>query len=119
MKLSHEHHLALVLARRVKLGAAGGEAFDKLMEAFPRQWEKEIAPHFAEEERTILPRLVAAGAVALYGRFQKEHAELRKLSALAVGGDNVALKRFGKLIHDHIRFEEREMFPFYEELIGV
>lgn len=119
IRLSHEHHSALVLARRVKLNSPGSGVFKKLTEDFPAKWKKEIAPHFAEEERSILPRLVAAGATELAERLQRDHAELRRLSTLAMGGDAVALKDFGKLIYDHIRFEERVLFPFYEKLAGL
>jgi hemerythrin-like domain-containing protein len=119
IRFSREHHSALVFARRVKLNAPGSGVFKKLAEDFPAKWKKEIAPHFAEEERTILPRLVAAGATGLAERLQRDHDELRGLSAQATGGDAAALKSFGKLIYDHIRFEERELFPFYEKLLGL
>lgn len=119
IRFSREHHSVLVFARRVRLNAPGSDVFKKLTENFPARWKKEIAPHFAEEERAILPRLVAAGATGLAERLQRDHGELRRLSTLATGGDPVALKSFGKLIYDHIRFEERELFPFYEKLTGL
>ncbi|MBI3580496.1 MAG: hemerythrin domain-containing protein [Nitrospinae bacterium] len=119
IRFSREHHPALVLARRVKLNAPGGGVFKRLAGEFPAKWKKEIAPHFAEEERSILPRLVAAGATELAERLQRDHAELRRLSTQAMGGDAAALKEFGKLIYDHIRFEERVLFPYYEKLTGL
>lgn len=119
IRFSREHHSVLVFARRIRLNAPGSGGFKKLAEDFPARWKKEIAPHFAEEERAILPRLVAAGATGLAERLQRDHGELRRLSTPATGGDAVALKSFGKLIYDHIRFEERELFPFYEKLKGL
>lgn len=118
VRFSHEHHLVLVYVRRVKLNPPDSEAFKKLLHDFPARWKNEIEPHFAEEERLFPPRLLSAGADELVEQFNNEHAELRKLASQAAAGDPAALKSFGKLVYDHIRFEERRLYPRYEELVG-
>ena len=117
--LSHQHHRALVLARRIKKSAPGGDPTTKLLKDFTAIWNDELTPHFAEEELTIAPRLAAGGAALMAGRLLKEHDELRSLSARVFNGEPGALNQFGKLLYEHVRFEEREAFPYYERLIGA
>lgn len=109
--LSHDHHHALVLARRCRVAAAPGssggmiEAWAEVREAFPGR----LDPHFRIEEAHLIPALEAAGETVMVERLREEHAALR---ALAAGQPATAssLERFGTLLEAHVRFEEREVF---------
>jgi hypothetical protein len=109
--LSDDHHTALVLARRCRqaaqCGDAGslGAAWSEVRAAFAR----ELEPHFAIEERHLLPALAAIGEAALAERIGAEHAALRAHAGEpAAPGAHVAA--FGRLLEAHVRFEEREVF---------
>ena len=39
-----------------------------------------------------------------------EHRLLRDLAARIASGDTASLKPFGVALHDHVRFEERQLF---------
>ncbi len=119
IQLSREHHTALVLAKRAQTNALDSGTLMQLMADFPARWNEELEPHFTEEEQVLLPRLLSEGADALAGRLAEDHAGLRALSARIIGGDATALPEFGRLLADHVRFEERELFPHYEQLIGA
>lgn len=117
--LSREHHTALSLARRVEKAMGGGTA-QELQEAAARVaagFVTELAPHFAEEERWLLPTLSAAGEQLLVDRTLADH---RRLGALAQeiekAPDGVRLQEFAQLLRDHVRFEERELFVTFEDL---
>lgn len=118
LALSREHHAALVLALRIAQADASGSA--ALMGSLPERFRAELAPHFAEEESTLLPRLAAAGAEDLVARTLAEHRRMEALVAAIAGGDTEALQAFGKLLQAHVRFEERELFVAAENrLPGV
>ena len=72
------------------------------------------AGRFAEEERDLLPLLEAHGHAALAQRLNAEHAQLRTLFAAALRGEREA--EAGQALIDHVRFEERELFPVVETL---
>ena len=72
------------------------------------------AGRFAEEERDLLPLLEAHGHAALAQRLNAEHAQLRTLFAAALQGEREA--EAGQALIDHVRFEERELFPVLEIL---
>ena len=117
--LSDDHHAALVLAREVR--RAGEAAADRA--ALARVWReaqarfaRELEPHFQVEEAALFPPLEAAGEGALAARACRDHARLRELIAGAAGGAEAIA--FGALLHGHVRFEERELFPRAEQVLG-
>ena len=78
--------------------------------------ESHFEPHFRIEEEILLPALQAVGEAPLADRIREEHAALRR-----AGGDPMpeaaAVREFGQLLHDHVRFEEREVFePLQDRL---
>lgn len=104
--LSREHHAALRLGRKLIAGEGG----DLLHEMLP-----ELRAHFAEEERTLLPRLAAHGEKALVTRLRDEHAQLLALFSAALRGER--RPEAGQALIDHVRFEERTLFPTVEPLL--
>lgn len=108
--LSSEHHRALVLARTLTTLIGEGradEAARRLVEGFDR----ELEPHFRVEEELLLPALRDAGEPELVARTEADHAFMRaQASAARAGGDADALA-FAERLTEHVRFEERELFP--------
>ncbi len=107
--LSSDHHRALVMARRME---RAGEAevvptpeMLRELEAFCRE---ELAPHFAQEEKLLLPALERHGEQALVERTLREHAEMMELAEHLEQRE--ALRRLAQLLKQHVRFEEQELF---------
>jgi hemerythrin-like domain-containing protein len=114
---SRDHHLGLVRAQQL-IRSASGDATQRraAVRAFVDAWEQEIRDHFADEERLLIG-LIAPGHER---RLREEHAELARLAqeapARAQSPDPQRdwTERLGKLLNDHIRWEERELFPAVE-----
>jgi hemerythrin-like domain-containing protein len=125
--LSRDHHHALVLAQSLKRDAPA-----RLQASWPtdpcarieqlrRRFADELEPHFAIEERELLPRCAAAGeplaSQAL--RIQEDHEAMRRLIVeLEPGALAEQLDAFGRLLEDHVRYEERSWFPTLERELG-
>jgi hemerythrin-like domain-containing protein len=99
--LSSEHHQALVLARELGSG-------DALLAELQARFARELEPHFRIEEEVLLPALRAIGEHELVARTEREHAALRQLV------DRGGLAAFAETLIEHVRFEERELFPCCE-----
>lgn len=113
--LSSDHHQALVLARRLSRAEEGVSPASA--EAVRARFERELEPHFRVEEDVLLPALEAAGAHELAERTLADHVAIRQ-AVLALGGDDAErAKTLGARLADHVRFEERELFPACERLI--
>jgi hypothetical protein len=111
--LSSDHHHALVLARRIERAAVASVA--EAAADLRGHFDRELAPHFAVEERVLLPALRLAGLDALAERTLADHASLREHLAAAERGEHPRLLAFAALLTEHVRFEERELFPACEE----
>ena len=125
--LSHEHQRALFLARRLRLAAQGLEDLLPAVDALLAAWNAEIHDHFRREEEVLFPAFAAHVGKdhPLLNRALLEHLTLRtavhELAAAREAGDvragNVAA--IAGALHDHIRMEERELFPLIEGALGA
>lgn len=112
--LSREHHLALAQARAIRWALSGRagtprEARTGILSA----WRDVIAGHFAAEEAWILPLVPRREDVE---RLRGEHSSLRALVERVSEGelDLDLLRRLANALEEHIRWEERELFPAIE-----
>ncbi len=113
--LSSEHHQALVLARSLDQHERPWTHDDGV--ALGQRFDDELAPHFRIEEEVLLPALRRVGQDELADRTAEDHALLRGHVTSARAGDGRAALAFALRLTDHVRFEERELFPACEELL--
>ncbi|MCW8918497.1 MAG: hemerythrin domain-containing protein [Gammaproteobacteria bacterium] len=118
--LSREHHTALVLASACERAAESGDGprLAATCERAVRAFEQELEPHFQMEEQSLLPLLNGPQMALLLQRTLDEHQQLRELLGALRQGDATALGSFGAALKAHVRFEERELFPALEGLLG-
>jgi hemerythrin-like domain-containing protein len=122
--LSEQHHHGLVAARRLRQAAEGKAAISDALAHFLDAWDGEIQAHFRAEEEVLLPEFARAVAPddALIVRTLKEHVALRRAVRdveRARGDEREALAReIGQSLEEHIRFEERELFPAVEAVLA-
>ncbi len=112
--LSREHQGALAVAKRLSDSEDRGAATAALLEF----WRGDGRRHFRIEEEVLLPGWALAAEVDRAGveRMLREHLEIRRQVLRAEAGeiDLAELQALGRLLHDHVRFEERELFVAVE-----
>lgn len=115
--LSRDHYMGLVAAQHLLKSAAKDAAERRAAVAeFVDHWRQEISPHFEDEQRLLGPLLDEPQQERLHA----EHDSLRELAEEArahrhqvdPGADFVT--RLGSTLNEHIRWEERELFPAVE-----
>lgn len=114
VKFSHEHHHGLVFCTRLKKAK---QARPETVKAYVKDfWEVALARHFEKEEELLLPLM---GDHELTQRFLSEHSAIKALvnDLLSSDGDAVTDRALtlAQLANDHIRFEERQLFPWLEQ----
>jgi quercetin dioxygenase-like cupin family protein len=124
--LSHDHHHALVEARRLRRAADSADA-ERLAAAtaFLRFFSAETLRHFREEEEQLFPLLVGHEGggrellVQTLLEHQRVHALVSVLEAEVTAGEVEAssLRELGGLLEAHVRLEERQLFPLIQELV--
>jgi len=131
--LSQHHHFALIQALEMRRAAEAptekrAAAVMRHAEKFVRFWHKTGRAHFRQEEEVLLPayaRHTRLDRDAEVMRILADHAEIRA-AALDFEGRLAAkipieaeeMARLGKLLHDHVRLEENEVFPRIEKALG-
>jgi hypothetical protein len=110
--LSHDHHHALDVARRLR--RAGADDVQAAVAYLREFWEPRGRRHFEIEEQLLLPALPESDAEwrEAAARVRAEHDEIRARVA-SVGGVEAA-HELGELLGDHVRFEERRLFGLLE-----
>lgn len=116
LKLSREHHSALSLALHARRAAnQGDEAISHMAAEITLRFQSELKPHFDEEERDLLPVLQEAGESTVVAQTVAEHIELARLVAMLNQPDAPSLLAFAELLNAHVRFEERQLFPLWQQ----
>ncbi|HEU5063752.1 MAG TPA: hemerythrin domain-containing protein [Solirubrobacterales bacterium] len=117
--LSREHLAALLAAKKLSeaddLEAARG--------AFLEFWEEDGRRHFRVEEEVLLPTWSLHAEVDEAGvkRMLDEHLAIRREALRLAGGESSLeqARALGALLHDHVRFEERQLFPAVEAALDT
>ena len=130
--LSHDHHHALALALRCRKQALGQikptgvEGLRLRANEFLTVYAAELSSHFEAEEKILFPQmsLHVPESEKLIDDLLRDHETVRR--ARAKLEQTVALGKvifdLGDLLERHIRREERELFPLFEqhaEIIGA
>jgi len=109
--LSHDHHKALVTVKRINdLQREAEREVNEYWLAKREVLYRELKSHFDQEERSLLPLLIGEGESLAY-RLVADH---NKLLAFLDGDDPSIVDRFAELLKEHVRFEERNLFPWLE-----
>lgn len=116
--LSDDHHRALVLARRLRRSAPDPDVSVRaaLAAAVRQELDAELEPHFVVEERVLLPALEARGETELVERTLADHARVRVVARGAWSAGTA--QELGALLEQHVRFEERVLFPRAEAVLS-
>jgi len=117
--LSHDHHHALVEARRLRHTAASDEDPAGAASAFRRFYTGVTVPHFREEEERLFPLVVDdEEARPLLVQALLDHQRLHSLAAALEGQADLraSMRELGERLEAHVRLEERGLFPLIERL---
>ena len=112
--LSREHHHALFLAKVVRDQQGAGDARQQFLDF----WREEGEVHFRIEEEVLLPGsdLPGPDEDPEVARMLADHLAVRRGAARVIAdqASPAGLLELIDRLHDHVRFEERELFPRIE-----
>ncbi len=120
--LSHDHHHALVEARRLRRAADQPDDPSGPATAFLRFFRLSSVPHFREEEEALFPLVIdVAEARELLVRALLDHQHLYALvAALEAGADiRATMRELGERLEAHVRLEEQALFPLIERVAAA
>jgi hypothetical protein len=114
--LSKDHHDGLLFAWKIGQGIKNGAPVNIISEYVQWFWKNHLAEHFREEEQILAPHLPADNE--LLTQMLDDHQEIEAMVHISENiPDPSLLQNLAQAIDDHIRFEERQLFPYAEKLI--
>lgn len=113
VQLSHDHHIGLLFSWKIREGLKRQVAPERLLNYVNFFWQHNLTGHFNDEETLLFNKL----GDPLSERAKKEHLQLKagweKLNSVS-RDEAAAYGKFAEDLVQHIRFEEREVFPYLE-----
>lgn len=119
-RLSRDHHQALVIA--LKLRRATEDTVEQIRQELREFWRVHGRLHFRVEEEVLLPAFAAYGDAyhPLIATTLCDHIAIRhRVDALLSGPEPApsALQALGARLREHVRMEERKLFPLIEHSV--
>jgi hemerythrin-like domain-containing protein len=112
--LSRHHHHALVVAQML---IKQQEPLDVIRDKLRDFWEHGGREHFSEEEEYLLPEFAKHQPIDIpeIRELLLEHIRIRSLvSEIAIDAHHEKMSQLGELLREHVRKEERVVFPMIE-----
>jgi len=129
ISLSQDHHHGLALALRCRkqalgqLKPMGAKGLKERAVEVREFFTNHLVAHFRAEEEALFPKLVefVPESAAIVDQLVREHHQLR--DGVAQLDTDAGLGKlvfdFGDLLERHIRKEERELFPLFDQHVGA
>jgi len=124
--LSQEHHRGLMLAQLIKTGSPKYKGLPCGLEAKKiytiKFYDENLIPHFRKEEQVLFP-LSRAKSMDLENIVRELINQHKKISLLIdmlkrTIEPNKVLDELGRLLQNHIRKEERELFEIIQKVFS-
>ncbi|KAA9038023.1 hemerythrin domain-containing protein [Ginsengibacter hankyongi] len=118
LKLSKEHHSGLLFCWKIRQGLKRGVTTERIIKYTQYFWSHHLDEHFREEETILFSPLKDE----LVQRAIEHHKQIKHtLGALQGSSADDAkqkLAQLANLVDDHIRYEERKLFPHLEKTLS-
>lgn len=113
--LSRDHHDGLLLCWKIRQGFKNGTGTERIVAYVIHFFEEHLVTHFAQEEQFVFDLLpdndpMKIEALAQHDILKGLYSSIKS----SIGDEEKLLGNFEQDLETHIRFEERELFPYIE-----
>jgi iron-sulfur cluster repair protein YtfE (RIC family) len=118
--LSRQHKTALMTCLLIRKGLSRQAPVAVMADFFLHSWEKEIAPHMAEEEKKLIPLLNQFEQGKPFASTILRDHDLIRNSMEHLRMENVntrLLADLADMVEQHVRYEERIVFQSLQSFI--
>ena len=116
-RLSREHHFSLLFCWKIRKGLKADVATERIRKYVQYFWQQHLQPHFREEEDILFVAIKDKQVQ----RAINEHKYIKLLiEGLEDSENNVRknLVKIADMVDEHVRYEERELFPHLERKLS-
>ncbi|HWJ28142.1 MAG TPA: hemerythrin domain-containing protein, partial [Flavisolibacter sp.] len=118
VQLSRDHHVTLLFCWKIRQAIQGKIAAGRIKDYVQYFWQHHMEPHFQEEERYVF----VLDDDEKVEQARTEHVQIREQVERVLGASGEeALPLLSHLVNavdNHVRFEERVLFPYLEQQLS-
>jgi len=118
MKLSKEHHSGLLFCWKIRQGLKREAATERIIKYTQYFWSHHLDEHFREEETILFSPLKDEMVQKAIEDHQQIKHILDDLQGSSADDAIQKLTQLANLVDDHIRYEERKLFPHIEKSLS-
>lgn len=117
VSLSREHHFGLLFCWKIRQGLIKKVDLERIRAFVDYFWNSMLNEHFEKEEKTLF-EIEGNDLIAVA---EAQHVAIRNLAESIINTDNdspLPYSQLADLVAEHIRFEERDLFPDFEKTLN-
>lgn len=114
IRLSREHHSGLLFCWKIRQGLKKNADIERIRKYVEYFWQHDLADHFREEEDILFAPKKDDDKVK---KALQEHVEIKAMIDSITKSstpETIQLTALADAVDNHIRYEERELFPYLE-----
>ena len=114
VKLSQDHHASLMFCWKIRQGIKYHVAAERMIKYVQYFWEHHFSSHFKEEEEFLFAPLHDEKIQKAVNDHQKIKTFVSEIAFPGSEDPGDLLLELADMVDDHVRFEERTLFPHIE-----
>ena len=118
VKLSRDHHASLLFCWKLRQGVKHHIDVDRMIKYIKYFWSQHFAPHFGEEEQFLFAALKDDKVLKAMDDHKKIKESIDALHDVRLHGADKKLLLLADLVDEHVRYEERILFPHLESALS-
>lgn len=118
VKLSRDHHAGLLFCWKIRQGVKFHVEKNRMIRYIKYFWDNHFSTHFREEEEFLFPPVKNDEVQRAIDDHQKIKICIDKIGVAGIEKEEDVLLELADTVDDHIRFEERVLFPHLQEKLS-
>ncbi len=119
LKLSKEHHFSLLFCWKIRNGLKHGVTTERINMYVKYFWQHCMQPHFKEEEEILFVPLQDEMVKKATEQHKDIKRQVEELFFNAGVDTTQRLAHLADIVDNHVRYEERELFPYLEKQLSI
>lgn len=117
--LSREHHLSLIFCWKIRQGLKADVHLQRISKYVRYFWQQHFDPHFRVEEEFLFSRLTDRLVYRAIEEHKRICQKVQDLENYPINNLRKRLAELADIVDEHVRYEERELFPHLERKLSA
>jgi hemerythrin superfamily protein len=118
LQLSKDHHFTLLFSWKIRQGLKQGVEGERIRKYVKHFWDHDMQPHFREEEEILFAPVKDDKVRKAIEDHEQIKMQVDKILESPGEATSELLGLLADTVDAHVRYEERELFPYLENKLS-